>query len=123
MPPVAMPALPVRFTNDRPSGPGDDRAVPLQDDVDAPRGGELARVLEPIRLDLFDADVEQPRHLARVRRDDHVDAVAARQPLRISGEGVQRVRIEHQRRARALDDRLDEGGGRADPGRGPDRSR
>ena len=112
VPPVAMPALPVRLTNERPSGPAMTVRCPLSTTCTRCDGGELARVLEPIGLHLLDADVEQPRHFARMRRDDHVDAVTAGQPLRIAGERVQRVRVEDERHAGALDDRLDERRGR-----------
>ena len=112
VPPVAMPALPVRFTNERPSGPAMTVRCPFSTTWTRCAGGELARVLEAIGLHLLDADVEQPRHLPRMRRDDHVDAVAARQPLGIAAERVQRIGVEHQRHARPLDDRVDERGGR-----------
>ena len=108
VPPVAIPALPVRFTNERPSGPAIDRAVALEDDVDAVRRGELARVREAIVLHRLDGAVEQPRHLARVRRDDHVDAVAARQPIGIAAEGVRARRHRAPAARRALEQAMDE---------------
>ena len=51
-----------------------------------------------------------------------VDAVASHQPLGIAGEGVQRVGVEHERHAGALEQRLDERrrAGRL-PEPGPDR--
>ena len=98
----------MRLTNERPSGPAIDGAVSLEHDVDAMRGGELARVREAIVLHRFDGAVDQPRHLAGMRRDDHVDAVAAHQPLGLAREGVERVGVEHQRHAAALEQAVHE---------------
>ena len=55
------------------------------------------RVAQPIVLHRLDAGAEQPRHLARMRRDDHVDAVAAHQPIRLAGERIQRIGVENER--------------------------
>ena len=53
---------------------------------------------------------EQARHLSRMRRDDDVDLVAAHQAIGIAGERVQRVGVEDERHAGALEQRLDERG-------------
>ena len=76
--------------------------------MDAVRRRELARVSSRSRCTASIDDVEQPRHLARMRRDDHVDAVASHQPVGLAGKRVQRVGVEHQRHAGALEQRLHE---------------
>ena len=83
---------------------GDDRAMPFEHDVHAVRGGEFAsRARSRSCCTASMLMLEQPRHLTRMRRDDHVDAVAADEPIRIAGERVQRIGVEHQRHARALE--------------------
>ena len=95
VPPVAIPALPVEVHERATLRPRDDRPVPFQDDMHAMAGREVSRVLEAIGLHLLDGHSEQPRHLSRVWRDDHVDAVAAGEPIGVANEGVQRVGVDH----------------------------
>ena len=72
------------------------------------RGGELARVCQAIVLHGLDGAVDQPGHLAGMRRDDHVDAVASGEPFGLAREGVQRIGVEHERHAAALEQSVDE---------------
>ena len=46
---------------------------------------------------------EQPRHLARMRRDDHVDTVAPVEAVGIAGERIERVGVENERHAGAFE--------------------
>ena len=55
--------------------------------------------------------LEQARHFARMRRDDHVDAVAADEAIRLAGKRIQRIGVEDQRHAGALEQPLHERGG------------
>ncbi len=66
------------------------------------RRGELAGDVQAIALDLLDGLPNQPRHLSRMRRDHHLDAVARHEPVGIAAERVQGVRVEHERHTGAL---------------------
>ena len=65
VPPVAMPGIAGRVDEDLLVRRRDERAVPLQHDVDVMRDGEVARDLEPARLHFVGRHADQPRHLAR----------------------------------------------------------
>ena len=51
---------------------------------------------------------DQPGHLARMRRDDDVALLAAGQASGIVGQHRERVRVEHQRTRRAIEQRAHE---------------
>ena len=86
----------------------DHGAVPLEHDVDLVRDRELARNLDAVGLHLFDRAAEQPRHLARVRRDHDVPLVAADEPPGIVGKRQHGVGVEHERHRRPIDQRAHE---------------
>ena len=88
---------------------GDDRPVALQDDKNVVVGGEVARDVEASGLHVLGREPGQPRHLARMRRDDDGDVVAALQPIDVAGKGVEAVGVDHERHAGALDQRLHHG--------------
>ena len=112
VPPVAMPALPVRLTNERPSGPAMTVRCPLSTTWTRCAAAKSRACSRRSDCTCSMRDVEQPRHLSRMRRDDDVHAVAAGEPIGVADERVQRIGVEHQRRARALDQRVDERGRR-----------
>ena len=65
---------------------------------------------QPIALHVFGRDAHQPRHLARMRRDDHVVAITAGEQARVFPcEGIQRIGIEHDRHAHPLHHAVHEG--------------
>ena len=51
--------------------------------VDVMRDREVSGDFEAARLHLVGRHADQPRHLARMRRDDDVAPLAARQPVGI----------------------------------------
>ena len=119
VPPVAMPGIAGRVDEDLLVRRRDQRAVALEHDVHVVRDGEVARDLEAARLHLVGRHADQPRHLARMRRDDDVAPFAARQPIGIVGERVQPVGVDHERHRRAIDEPPDELARAAAPARGP----
>ena len=72
-----------------------------------------------MRLHVCGRDACEPGELPRVRRDDDVAAFRAGQAIGLGGKSVERIRIEHQRDARPLDQRVNESNGarrHAEPG-------
>ena len=51
---------------------------------------------------------DQPRHLAGMRRDDHVAPFPAGQRARIAAEGIQAVSVDNERHRGAIDEARDE---------------
>ena len=58
------------------------------------RRGPLAGDIEAVGLHVVIRDANEARHLAGMRRDDHIAPFAARQRARIAAEGVQTVSID-----------------------------
>ena len=108
VPPVAMPGIAGRVDEHLVVRRGDQRAVSLQDDEDVMGDREVARDLQPARLHLVGGHPDQARHFARVRRDDDVAPLAAVEVIGLVREGVQSVRVDHQRHRRPIDQLPDE---------------
>ena len=68
----------------------------LEHDVQFVALGKLGGDADAISLQIFDRAPNQPRHLARMRRDNQVAAFAADQQRRFVGKRVERIGIEHQ---------------------------
>ena len=111
MPPVAMPGLPVGFTNTRPSGVATIVRCPLSTTYSWWVSAKSLGHLDPVRLHVGGRHANQACQLAGVRRDDHVPALRTDQQLRRLREGVERVRVEHQWHAGPLEQAAHEGGG------------
>ena len=110
--------------NDRAVGRGDQRAVPLEHDVDAMRRRRSRARCSSRFACTSSIDMPISRAISPgMRRDDHVDAVAAHQPLRLADERVQRIGIEHQRHAGTLDAAPGRRPPSPAPGRAPGRPR
>ena len=99
VPPVAIPGLPVGF---RSPGRRDrhHRPCSLQRDVGAALGRQAPRARDPVGLDLGDPAAEEPRRLARMRRQEpwRRSLAAERQTGRRARSGRQRPRPWADRR-------------------------
>ena len=76
---------------------------PLSTTYTGARRRSRARIASRSRLHDLVGRIEQPRHLAGMRRDDDVHAVASDQAIRLADERVQAVGIEDERHAGALE--------------------
>ena len=94
VPPVAMPGIAGRVDEDLLVRRRDERAVPLQDDVDVMRDGEVARDLEAARLHLVDrhADAAAPS------RPGCGVMITSRPSRPASRSGSSRERVQRRRR-------------------------
>ena len=102
---------------------GDDRPGALENHVRAVADREPVRRGDPVPLHVRDRGAQQPRHLARVRRDHQRRLRPAAQTVRVLRADGQGVRVEHERPAagpveqRAHDRAAPRGGSQARSGR------
>ena len=105
VPPVAMPAFPVGLMNTLPSGVAISVRCPFSTTYTWWPVAKFRAISSRFAWTSSRRHADQPRHLAGMRRDDDVPSLPPAQRVRIAGERVQAVRIDHERHGRPLDER------------------